>query len=117
MLDAYRHPGRVTVADTQVEDFVQAQPTRIARHQHGAMFEVRGVGDQVPDLRATQERREFAWLAWGGNAKRGAIALQRRVIQKAQRVDRDVARTPRPLTITNQVQQVGLHLLVGNLIG
>jgi hypothetical protein len=39
------------------------------------------------------------------------------VIEEAQAVDDDVARAPRPFSIANEMQQVRLHLLVGELIG
>jgi len=78
------------------------------------MFQVRRVGDQPLDLLSTQHGRQGARLPRRRNGTRHAVALQRLVVEEAQPTHDDVAGTPRPVPIANQVEDVGLNLLVGD---
>ena len=63
LFDANGHPGRIDIADPQVEHLVQAQAGGVSRLEHRAMLQVWGVGDEALHLRTTQEHRPFARLA------------------------------------------------------
>jgi len=116
LLDTDRHPRGVDVADLQMQDFAEPEARRIGRQQHRAIRLIAGLGDQPLDLVTTQQRGQCPRLSRGRNTERGAFALQRRVIQKPQAVDDDVARTPRSLPIPNQMQHVRLDLVIGDAI-
>ncbi len=118
LLDANRHPRRIDVGDAQVEHFVQPQAGRVGRQQHRAMLQIRRVGDHP--LRPPRDSRSPGSLpGWRmrRNRERRPVALQRRVVEKPQPVDDDVAGIPRSLSIANQVQEIRLHLLIRNLVG
>ena len=81
------------------------------------MFATGGLREHPLDLLAAQDHRELSWLAWPRNLERGAIALQRRVIEEAETVHDNVHRTPRSVPIPQEMAQVILHLLIRNLVG
>ena len=81
------------------------------------MLQIRRVRDDPLDLGTTEDRGELAGLAHRRNRDRGPIALQRRVVEKPQAVDDDVAGIPGSVSVLNQVPEIRLHLLIGKLVG
>jgi hypothetical protein len=116
LLNANRHPRRVDIADSQVQDLIQPQPSGIGRHQHRPMLLVGGVGDEPVHFLTTHEGRQFARLPRGRDRERRPVALQRRVVKEAEAVDHDVAGTPGPPTLLQQMPEIRLHFGIGNLV-
>jgi hypothetical protein len=81
------------------------------------MLRIRRVSDHPLDFFAAQNRRELLPLARRRDRERRLVALQRRVEEEPQSVRHDIAGTPRSVTISQQVDEIGLHLVVTNLIG
>ena len=100
-----------------MQDFVQSQARGIGREKHRAMLRIRRVRDHVLDLFAAQNRGQRLPLPRRRDRERRAVALQRRVIEEPQPVRHDIAGTPGPLTISQQMDEIGLHLVVRDLIG
>ena len=82
VLDADHHPGRVDIADAQVEHFVEPQAGGVGGEQRRAMFPIGGLREHPLDLLAAQDHGEAHRLARPGNIERRPIALQGRAIEK-----------------------------------
>jgi len=80
------------------------------------MLRIRRVRNHALDLVVAQDGGQRLVLTWRRNRERRAVTLQRRVKEEPQPVRHDIAGTPRPLPLAQQVDEIGLHLVVRNLI-
>ena len=117
LLDADRHPRRVDIGDAQMQHFVEAQarPRTSSGASCDASDSARG-----RSAAATSSRLRRAGSLPGcrgdGMRERRPVALQRLVIEEPQPMHDDVAGAPGALAVANQMQQIRLHLLIGDLI-
>jgi len=72
----------------------------------------RGV-DELPDLAATEDLGEFLRHLGGGNPEVRAVAAERDVIQEPEGIDSEAAGGPGEFAVLDELEQLGLHLLVG----
>ena len=116
LLDANHHPGRIDAANPEMQHFVEPQPGRVGGEQHRAVLPTDGVLEHPFDLLGAQDLRELDRLTGPGNLEGRSIALQRRVIEEAETVHDNVQRAPRSVPVAQEIPQVVLHLLIGDLV-
>ena len=81
------------------------------------MFSTGGLFEHTLDLLGAQDHRKLDRLARPGNFERRPIALQCRVIEKAETVHDNVQRAPGSVPVAQEMPQVGLYFLIRDLVG
>jgi hypothetical protein len=74
-------------------------------------------GEQPPHLFPAQDLRQFLRLLRERAVKLGSRMAQRHVVEEPEGVGRLAARAPGELALLNQVREVRLDFVVGDLVG
>ncbi len=116
LLDTNGHAIGIEIRDFQGDDFADAQAGGVGGGEQEAMPGMRAGLEQPPDLLAAEDLWKLLRLFGGGYVEVRAREPQRHVVEKAERMGRLATRAPRELAFLNQVGEIGLDLLIGELI-
>jgi hypothetical protein len=116
LLDADGHAVGIEIRDPERDDFADAQAGGIGRGQQEAMPGVRAGLEQTPDFLPAEDLRQALGLLGRGDVELRARVAQRHVVEEAEGVGGLTARAPRELALLEQVGEIGLNLVVGQLI-
>ncbi len=96
--------------------FAHAQTRGVDGRQQEPMARMRGHREQPPDFLAAQDLGQFLRLLREGDVEVGPRMAQRHMVEKAEGVGRLTTRAPRQLSFLDQVGEIGLHLVAGDLV-
>jgi len=117
LLDPHRHTVGIDVRNLERDHLADAQARGVDGHQQEAMTRLGGDGKQPPHLFLAQDLGQFLRLLREGHVKRRPWVVQRHVIEEPEGVGRLTARAPGELALLNQVREVRLDFVVGDLVG
>jgi hypothetical protein len=115
-LDTDGHTVGVEIRDLEGDDLTDAQASGVGRGEQQPMPGVRAGFEQPPDFLAAEDLRQSLRLFGGGDVEVRAWVTQRHVVEKAEGVGGLAARAPRQLALLDQVGEIGLDLVVGELV-
>jgi hypothetical protein len=116
LLDAHRHPVGIEVRDLQGNRLTHAQAGGVGGRQQEAMTDVRAGVEHPPDLLAAEDLRQRLRLLGGGDVEVAARVAQRHVVEEAEGMGGLTARAPGQLADLDQVGEIGLDFVVGELV-
>jgi len=117
LADVDGHAVGVEVGDLEGDDLADAEAAGVGGRQQEPMPGVGAGAQQAPDFLPAQDVGQLLGLLGRRDVERGLLAPERHVVEKPERVRGLGARAPRPLPRLEEVRQVGLHLVGGELIG
>jgi len=115
VLDPDHHPAAVNVGDLEHHHFRHAQAGRVNRGERRAALQARDCLQKAHHLVGAQHHRQLLRLARVSDALRNRRLAERHPVEKAQRADDLVQRSPRD-PVGNQVNLEGMDLLKAQVI-
>ena len=116
LADVDGHAVGVEVRHLEPDDLADAEAPRVGGRQQEAMPGVGAGAQQAPDLRAAEDVGQLLGLLGRRDVEIRRRAAEGDVIEEAEGVRRLAARAPGQLSLLDQVGEIGLDLLVGQLI-
>ena len=116
LLDAHGHPVGVEIGDLEVDQLAHPQAGGIGGGEQEAVADARAGVEQAPDLLAAEDLGELLGLPGGRDDEVRAIVTKGDVVEEAEGVSRLVTRAPGQLALLEQVGEVVLDLVGGELI-
>jgi len=115
-LDANGHTVGIEIRDLQRDHLADPQTGGVGRREQEAVPGVRAGIEQAPDFLAAEDLRQLLRLLGGGDVEVDLRVAERHMVEEPEGVRRLAARAPGQLALLDQVSEVGLHLVVGELI-
>ncbi len=116
MLDANGHTVGSEIRDLQRDHLADPQTGGVGRREQEAVPGVRAGIEQAPDFLAAEDLRQLLRLLGGGDVEVDLRVAERHMVEEPEGVRRLAARAPGQLALLDQVSEVDLHLVVGELI-
>jgi hypothetical protein len=116
LLDADSHAVGVEIRDFEGDYLADPQAGGVGRGEQEAMPSMRARLEQAPDFLAAEDLRQLLRLLGSRDLEVRARVAQRHVVEKAEGVGGLTTRAPRELALLDQVGEIGLDLVVGELI-
>jgi len=116
VLDPDGHAVGVDGRDLEGNRLADAQAGRVDGHQQQAMTRVGRQGEQPPDFFAAQDVGQLLGLLGKRHVKVGPRMAQRHVVEEAKGVRRLTTRAPGELALLDEVREVGLDFVTGDLV-
>ena len=117
LLYADLHAVAEDVGGLERDDFADSEAGSIDGEKNGAVLEIAHTAQQPVDFLDTQDLGKSLLSPSYGQVETGFVPLQEIVVEGAHSGKGDVAATEGQTTVFDEVYQVGLDLLVGQLIG
>src|SRR3989449_290573 len=114
--DPHGHAVGVNVPHLERDRLADAQACGIDGGEQKPMARMRRHRQQPPHLFPAQNLRQFLRLLREGHVKIGPRMAERHVIEESEGVGRLTARAPGQLPLVDQVGEIGLHLIAGDLV-
>jgi hypothetical protein len=116
LLDPDRHAVGVDVRHLERDCLADAEAGGIDGGQQESLARMRRHRQQVPHLFPAQDLRQSLRLLREGHVKVGPRMAERHVIEEPEGVRRLTARAPGELPLVDQVGEIRLHLVAGDLV-
>ena len=116
LLHAHGHAVGVEIRDLQGDDLADAQARGVGRGEQEPVPRVRAGLEQAPDFRAAENLRQPLRLPRRRDVEVRLRVAERHMVEEAEGMRGLAARAPGQLAFLDQVGEIGLNLVVGELI-
>ena len=114
---AETHPLGVDVLELEPHHLADSQARPVGRGQEGALLAVGRALKQAPDFVLAQDDGEPLRLLRAWDREGGGRTAERGVVEEAEGVHRDTTGAPGEVLLSDHMDEIGLDLLGGELIG
>ena len=117
LVDTQAHPSGIDIGDLQPTEFAGTKPCGVGGHQHGAVLEVGGDGEQAHQLVVIEDLWQRGGDLGAGHIEVGVRQPEGDAVEEAHAVANGVAGGPAQSVVLVKEQEVGLDFGGGDLVG
>ena len=117
LVDTQAHASGIDIGDLQPTEFAGTKPRGVGGHQHGAVFEVGGDGEQAHQLVVIEDLWQRGGDLGAGHIEVGVRQPEGDAVEEAHAVANGVAGGPAQPVVLVKEQEVVLDFGGGDLVG
>ena len=117
LLNPDQPPGTLDMPGLEANGFTDPQSRAVDGHQQRPVFGIVGEGDQAESFLDGERVRKFLLFTPGGNREGPIRSFKDSCVQKTEGGKCNVAGVPGEFSFLDQIEQIALDLVLGQLIG